>query len=124
MPRFQLVFRDAKGERSETRDSNMYGEPQIEARLDELRAAEEAFLRTRRELAEHTDAISAREQLLAQRERELDEREDGWGGGTDLHELESRLRRLETQRQASQTGSFSGGFRRLEQEGSRRPPPA
>ena len=61
---------------------------QIEARLGELRTAEEAFLRTRRELAEHTDAISAREQLLAQRERELDEREDGWGGA-DLHELES-----------------------------------
>jgi DNA repair exonuclease SbcCD ATPase subunit len=94
---------------------------QIEARLDELRAAEEAFLRTRRELADHTDAIAAREQLLAQRERELDEREDGWGG-PDLHELESRLRRLETQRQSSQTGSFSGGFRRLEEEGSRRPP--
>jgi hypothetical protein len=93
----------------------------IEERLDELRAAEEAFLRTRRELAEHTDAISAREQLLAQRERELDEREDGWGG-PDLHELESRLRRLETQRQTAQTGSFSGGFRRLEQEGARRPP--
>jgi hypothetical protein len=95
---------------------------QIEARLDELRAAEEAFLRTRRELAEHTDAISASEQLLAQREGELDEREDGWGGGTDLHVLESRLRRLETQRQATQTGSFSGGFRRLEQEGTRHPP--
>ena len=94
---------------------------QIEARLDELRAVEEAFLRTRRELAEHTDAISAREQLLAQRERELDEREDGWGG-PDLHALESRLRRLETQRQSGQTGSFSGGFRRLEQEGTRHPP--
>jgi uncharacterized protein (DUF3084 family) len=94
---------------------------QIDARLDELRTAEEAFLRTRRELAEHTDTISAREQLLAQRERELDEREDGWGG-PDLHELESRLRRLETQRQSAPTGSFSGGFRRLEQEGSRRPP--
>ena len=96
---------------------------QIEARLAELRTAEEAFLRTRRELADHTDAISAREQLLAQRERELDEREDGWGGA-DLQELESRLRRLETQRQTAQTGSFSGGFRRLEEEGSRRPPPA
>ncbi len=94
---------------------------QIEARLEELRAAEAAFLRTRRELAEHTDAIAAREQLLAQRERELDAREDGWGGA-DLHELESRLRRLETQRQTGQPGSFSGGFRRLEQEGTRRPP--
>ncbi len=94
---------------------------QIEARLDELRAAEEAFLRTRRELAEHSDAVTAREQLLAQRERELDEREDGWGG-PDYRELESRLRRLETQRTATeQTRTFSGGFRRLEQEGTRKP---
>ena len=60
---------------------------QIDARLDELRAAEEAFLRTRRELADHSDAIAAREQLLAQRERDLDEREDGWGG-PDVRELE------------------------------------
>ena len=97
---------------------------EIEARLDELRAAEEAFLRTRRELADHSDAISAREQLLAQRERELDEREDGWGGA-DMRELEARLRRLETQRTAvGQAQGFSGGFRRLEQEGARRPPSA
>ena len=32
---------------------------EIDARLDELRAAEEAFLRTRRELADHSDAIAA-----------------------------------------------------------------
>lgn len=95
---------------------------QIEARLDELRVAEEAFLRTRRELADHSDAIAAREQLLAQRERELDEREDGWAG-PDVRELEARLRRLETQRTAlGQTQGFSGGFRKLEQEGTRRPP--
>ena len=95
---------------------------QIEARLDELRAAEEAFLRTRRDLAEHCDAITAREQLLAQRERELDEREDGWGG-PEIRDLESRLRRLETQRYAGeQTRSFSGGFRRLEEQGTRKPP--
>lgn len=96
---------------------------QIETRLDELRAAEEAFLRTRRDLAEHSDAIAAREQLLAQRERELDEREDGWGG-PELRDLESRLRRLETQRLTGgeQTRSFSGGFQKLEQEGTRRPP--
>jgi chromosome segregation ATPase len=95
---------------------------EIEARLDELRAAEEAFLRTRRELADHSDAIAAREQLLAQRERELDEREDGWGG-PDVRELEARLRRLETQRRAPGTAQgFSGGFRKLEQEGTRRPP--
>jgi hypothetical protein len=95
---------------------------QIEARLDELRVAEEAFLRTRRELADHSDAIAAREQLLAQRERELDEREDGWGG-PDVRELEARLRKLETQRTAlGPTQGFSGGFRKLEQEGTRRPP--
>jgi len=95
---------------------------QIEARLDELRAAEEAFMRTRRDLAEHSDAITAREQLLAQRERELDEREDSWGG-PELRDLESRLRKLETQRLTSgQTSSFSGGFQKLEQQGTRRPP--
>jgi colicin import membrane protein len=97
---------------------------EIESRLDELRAAEEAFLRTRRELADHSDAIATREQLLAQRERELDEREDGWGG-PDVRDLEARLRKLETQRTAlGRTQGFSGGFRRLEQEGARRPPSA
>jgi hypothetical protein len=97
---------------------------EIDARLDELRAAEEAFLRTRRELADHSDAIAAREQLLAQRERELDEREDAWGG-PDVHDLEARLRRLETQRVVvDQNKSFSGGFRRLEQEGTRTNRPA
>jgi hypothetical protein len=94
---------------------------QIERRLDELRAAEEAFLRTRRDLAEHSDAITGREQLLAQRERELDEREDSWGG-PEIRDLESRLRRLETQRlTGDQTRSFSGGFKKLEQEGTRKP---
>jgi len=95
---------------------------EIEARLDELRAAEEAFLRTRRELSDRSDAVDARERLAAQRERELGERDDGWGGGPDMHEVEARLRRLESQRTTSeQTRSFSGGFRKLEQEGSRRP---
>lgn len=94
---------------------------EIESRLDELRAAEEAFLRTRRELAERSDAVDARERLAAQRERELDERDDGWGG-PDMQELETRLRKLETQRPAADHArGFSGGFRRLEQEGSRRP---
>jgi len=94
---------------------------EIESRLDELRAAEEAFLRTRRELAERSDAVDARERLATQRERELGERDDGWGG-PDMQELEVRLRKLETQRPASgHARGFSGGFRRLEQEGSRRP---
>ena len=78
-------------------------------------------MRTRRDLAEHSDAITAREQLLAQRERELDEREDSWGG-PEIRDLESRLRRLETQRLSDdQTRSFSEGFRKLEQEGTRKP---
>jgi hypothetical protein len=95
---------------------------QIETRLDELRAAEAAFLRTRRDLAEHSDAITAREQLLAQRERELDEREDSWGG-PELRDLESRLRRLETQRlSGGQGSSFSGGIQKLGPQGTRRPP--
>lgn len=94
----------------------------IEARLDELRAVEEEFLRTRRELADRSDALAARERLVAQRERDLDEREDGWGG-LDLHELEARLRNLERTRAAVEHArSFSGGFRKLEQHGTRRPP--
>ena len=100
---------------------------EIESRLDELRAAEEAFLRTRRELADHSDAIAAREQLLAQRERELDEREDGWGG-PDVRELESRLRRLETQRtalgaDAGASAAASAGSNRKAPAGLRRPEP-
>lgn len=95
----------------------------IEARLDVLREAEEAFLRTRRELADRSDAVSARERLVAQRERELDEREDAWGG-PDMHELEARLRKLETGGPIGRTGTFSGGFKKLAQEGTRRPPDA
>ena len=33
MPRFQLIFRDAKGERSEIRDNSLYGEPHIGGQL-------------------------------------------------------------------------------------------
>ena len=94
---------------------------EIDARLDELRAAEEAFLRTRRELADHSDAIAAREQLLAQRERDLDEREDGWGG-PDVRELEARLRKLETQRTALRPDA--GVQRRLPQARAGRHAPA
>jgi len=52
----------------------------------------------------------------------MDEREDAWGG-PDMHELEARLRKLETQGgRTGKTGTFSGGFKKLEQEGARRPP--
>jgi hypothetical protein len=95
---------------------------EIDARLATLRDAEEAFLRTRRELADRSDALAARERMIAQRERELDERDDGWGG-PEMHELEARLRRLERHGAPGEgSRSFSGGFRRLEQQGTRRPP--
>ena len=72
---------------------------QIEARLAELRDAEKLFLRTRDELAERSEAVAARERLVAQKERELDDREDGVGqwAGPELTEMEARLRRLEQQ---------------------------
>ncbi len=93
----------------------------IESRLAELREAERLFLRTRDELSARSEAVAARERLAAQKERELDEREDGWGP-LGMSDLEERLRRLEQRSPAgSQTATFSGGFRKL-QEGSKKPP--
>ena len=89
---------------------------QIESRLTELREAEKLFLRTREELANRSEAVSARERLVAQRERELDDREDGKGAwaGLELTEMEARLRRLEQKQPGEQTLGFSGGLRKLE----------
>ena len=95
---------------------------QIEARLAELRDAERLFLRTRDELADRSEAVAARERLVAQKERELDDREDGVGrwASPELTEMEARLRRLEQgQGSAEQTLGFSGGLRKL-QEGTTR----
>lgn len=106
------------------REQAMSGEPAaaaIEARLAELRAAEQLFLRTRDELAARSEAVTAREQLVAQRERELAER-DGPPALPPLAigELEARLRRLEQRQQpGEETQSFSAGFRRLQEHGSR-----
>ena len=63
-----------------------------------------------------------RERLVSQRERELDDREDGKGSwdGTGLSEMEARLRRLEQQQPGEQTLGFAGGLRKLEQ-GTRNP---
>jgi len=96
---------------------------QIEARLAELRDAEKLFLRTRAELAARSEAVAARERLVAQKERELDDREDGVGqwASPGLTEMEARLRRLEQQQDPSeQTIGFSGGLRKL-QQGTARP---
>ena len=96
---------------------------QIEARLAELRDAEKQFLRTRAELTARSEAVPARERLVAQKERELDDREDGVGqwASPGLTEMEARLRRLEQQQDPSeQTIGFSGGLRKL-QQGTTRP---
>ena len=96
---------------------------QIEARLAELRDAEKMFLRTRDELAARSEAVAARERLVSQKERELDDREDGVGqwASPELTEMEARLRRLEQQQDPSeQTMGFSGGLRKL-QQGTARP---
>ena len=94
---------------------------QIEARLAELRDAERLFLRTRDELADRSEAVAARERLIAQKERELDDREDGVGqwASPELTEMEARLRRLEQGQGGEQTLGFSGGLRKL-QEGTTR----
>jgi len=97
---------------------------QIEARLAELRDAEKMFLRTRDELAARSEAVAARERLVSQKERELDDREDGVGqwASPELTEMEARLRRLEQQQDPSeQTIGFSSGLRKL-QQGTTRPP--
>ena len=99
------------------------GLAKIEARLAELRIAEEAFDRTREELAARSEAVAARERLVGERERELAEREDGWGS-VELHELESRLRRLEQQKTAPAPSGFASGMRKLEQQGKRSAPVA
>jgi hypothetical protein len=95
---------------------------QIEARLAELRDAEKLFLRTREELADRSEAVAARERLVSQKERELDEREDGVGqwSNPELTEMEARLRRLEQGQTGEQTMGFSGGLRKL-QQGTARP---
>lgn len=90
---------------------------QIEARLAELRDAESLFLRTRDELAARSEAVAARERLVAQKERELDDRDDlkGEWAPRELTEMEARLSRLEQQQPGEQTLGFSGGLRKLQQ---------
>lgn len=99
----------------------------LEARLAELKEAERLFLRTRDELAARSEAVAARERLVGQREREMDEREDVAGASPrQLSELEARLKRLEQQQPlppGEETQGFSGGFRKLQQQGTRAPKP-
>jgi DNA repair exonuclease SbcCD ATPase subunit len=103
---------------------------EIESRLAALKEAEQAFVRTQQELAARSEALTARERLVSQRERELDDREDVADAKPEVAELEERLRRLEQQRTpppalqpaVDDTQGFSGGLKRLEQQGTRRQP--
>ena len=86
----------------------------IEARLAELREAEQLFLRTQQDLAGRSEALTARERLVAELEREVGASREDWGGH-ELAELERRLRKLETERSGvpETTQTVSGGFSRM-----------
>ncbi|MCP9487105.1 MAG: hypothetical protein MSC30_14745 [Gaiellaceae bacterium MAG52_C11] len=92
-----------------------------EARLEELRSAELAFVRTRSELAARSDALAERELQLAARERAVVARETP--PTPELDALETRIRRLEQsgrgRRETTQT--FSAGLRALQDRGVRAP---
>lgn len=96
---------------------------ELAARLAELKTAEQAFTKTREELAARAEAVAARERLVSEREKELRNGSGaaGTAKGSDLTELEARLRRLETTRAsaAAQPQGFTGGLRRLERDGTR-----
>ena len=106
---------------------------ELDARLAALQEAEKAFVRTQQELTARSDAVTQRERLVSQREKELDDREDVADASPEVAELEARLRRLEQQRSMSMpppptapsvedTQGFSGGFKRLQDQGTRRRP--
>jgi uncharacterized protein (DUF3084 family) len=103
---------------------------EIDQRLAALQEAEKAFVRTQQELAARSEAVTQRERLVAQREKELDQREDVADARPEVTELEARLRRLEAQRavpaapqpQVDDTQGFSGGFKKLQDQGTRRRP--
>lgn len=99
----------------------------VETRIAELRDAERLFLRTRDELAARSEAVATRERLVAQRERELDDRHaPPVLPPLAIGELEARLRRLERRQTSDEdTQSFSAGLRRLQHSsrGDRAPGP-
>jgi DNA repair exonuclease SbcCD ATPase subunit len=100
------------------------GDPEVqlaalEERLATLAAAEEAFARTRGELAARSELLSQREEDVAERERAV-ETATGTGHASPkvLEELEDRLHRLEVESHGeSSERSFDDGLRRLERRG-------
>ena len=116
----ELAAREAAVAKREEEARDPDGErlARIEARLAELREAEKLFLRTQQELAERSEALAARERLVADVEREAGVHREAWGEA-ELAELERRLRRLESERGASQsTQTFAGGFSKLRRSGT------
>jgi hypothetical protein len=90
----------------------------IEAKLAELHEAEAAFARTQAELARRSDALAVREELVAARERAVAAAESS--AGTDLAELEARIRRLEgSSPHEVEAQTFSAGLRALQERGLR-----
>lgn len=92
----------------------------IEAKLAELREAEQAFVRTQHELAARSDALAEQEAALAERERALAARETP-APSPDLELLEARISRLEQGGRArpEEAQTFSAGLRALQQRGLR-----
>ena len=93
----------------------------IEAKLAELREAEQAFVRTQHELAARSESLTEQEAALAERERALAARETP-APSPDLELLEARIRRLEQggrSRPDEEAQTFSAGLRALQQRGLR-----
>ena len=84
----------------------------LEAKLAELRAAEQAFARTHAELAARSDALAEQEAALAARERALAAAERR--ATPDLEALEARIRRLEQsgRKHKAEPQTFSAGLAR------------
>ena len=85
----------------------------IEARLAELREAEQAFVRTQHELAARSDALTEQEAVLAKRERDLAASEAA-APSPELEFLEARIRRLEqgSRPRPDEAQTFSAGSAR------------
>lgn len=101
------------------------GLAEVEAKLAELRLAEQAFVRTHHELAARSDAIAEQEAALAKRERALALKELP-AGAPEIAALDARIRRLEQggRPRAPEPQTFSAGLRALQERGLRgnRPP--
>ena len=119
----------ASGARGAADDSEFAVEPEpaaalrmswtIEAKLAELRTAEQAFARTHAELAQRSDALAEQEAALAARERALAAKEGPPAGNLDA--LEARIRRLEQsgRKREAEPQTFSAGLRALQERGLR-----